>query len=253
MNRHASPIQVIPLTPIVKWLIFLTVGVWFFLQVIVEGFFKFPLTSYFSLRPDRILFEGFVWQVFTYIFLHSLQVTHILFNMLMLWFFGSELEQRWGSRFFLSYYLVCGVGAGILYVLGMALYALVSGHTIGLRVPVIGASGAIFGLLFAYGKIFGERIVHVFMVFPMKAKYFVMIMGVVEFLSMMTASQMGDEVAYLAHLGGLLTGFLYLWTWGHTQRFLWNRKMQQKHKGRNLRLVVDNEKNEKGAGPKYWN
>lgn len=256
MNR--SQMVVNPLSKGVKYLVIASVGVWLIGQVFIEALAKIPITPFLALRPDRVIFDFHVWQIFTYMFLHSIQITHIFFNMLMLWFFGSELEMRWGTRFFLTYYFVCGIGAGLLYVLCIALFALATGHNLGLRVPVIGASGAVFGLLLAYGMIFGERIIHVFMVFPMKAKHFVILMGAVEFVSMITASQMGDEVAYLAHLGGIVTGFVFLRSWKFWQSYTWNRKVQNKHKGRNLKLVVDNQidqnkKNSDKDNPRYWN
>ncbi len=248
MNRGVSFVTA-PMTPVVKWLLIINVAVWFVFQVIMEGFLRIPFTSLFGLFPGKVLFEFQIWQVFSYMFLHSLQVTHILFNMLMLWFFGAELEQRWGSKFFLFYYLVCGVGAGILYCLGVWIYALSSGSQMAMVIPVVGASGAIFGLLLAQGMIFGERIVYFFMLFPMKTKWFVTIMGVVQLASLMTSSVSGSETSYLSHLGGLVTGFICLKfkDWQNTSEL----RKKSKSKGRNLRLVVDNEKSEKP--PKYWN
>jgi membrane associated rhomboid family serine protease len=249
-----QPSMMVPLTPAVKRILFVTVGFWFFGQVVIEKFIGVPLSPWLALYPNKVVFDFYVWQFGTYMFLHTMQITHILFNMLLLWFIGSELEQRWGAKFFLIYYFVCGVGAAVLYTFGMVIYAAASGHQTGLYVPVIGASGAVFGLLLAYGIIFGERVIHFFMVFPMKAKYFVLIMGLIEFASMVTASVGGSEVAYLAHLGGLATGYIFLVSYTRWQRFRWNQKSQQKHKGRNLKLVVDNEKPETPPdGPKYWN
>jgi membrane associated rhomboid family serine protease len=251
MNGRQS--QMVPLTPAVKWIVIATVGIWFVGQVLLETFLRVPLSPWLALYPHKVIFNFFGWQLVTYMFLHTLQITHILFNMLLLWFMGSELEQRWGSRFFVTYYFVCGVGAAVIYTVGMAIYAAVSGHQTGLYVPVIGASGAVFGLLLAYGMIFGERVVYFFMIFPMKAKYFVLIMGLVEFASMITASIEGSEVAYLAHLGGIASGYLFLKSYTRLQRHRWSQKAQQKHKGRNLKLVVDNDKTNPPDGPKYWN
>lgn len=249
----SQPSMMVPLTPAVKKLLFITVGVWFFGQVLLETFLKLPLSPWFALYPHKVIFNFYGWQLFSYMFLHTLQITHILFNMLLLWFIGSELEQRWGTKFFTIYYFACGVGAALIYTIGMGIYAAATGQQAGLYVPVIGASGAIFGLLLAYGILFGERIIYFFMVFPMKAKYFVMIMGVVEFASMVTNSIEGSEVAYLAHLGGLASGYIFLVSYTRWKQVKWNQKAQQKHKGRNLKLVVDNEKDKPPDGPKYWN
>lgn len=248
MNRGVT-IQTAPLTPVVKWLLIINVAVWFIFQVIMEGFLRIPFTSIFGLFPGKVLYDFQIWQLFSYMFLHSMQVTHILFNMLMLWFFGAELEQRWGSKFFLIYYFTSGIGAAILYCLGVWGYALATGSQMGLIVPVIGASGAVFGLLLAQGIIFGERIVYFFMLFPMKTRYFVALMGLVQLASMMTSGVSGGEVAYLAHLGGLVSGFICLNVKALMDRSNWKRR-SSKSKGRNLRLVVNNEKNEKP--PKYW-
>jgi membrane associated rhomboid family serine protease len=159
--------QSIPLTPSVKKLLILNLVIWLLGQVILEGYFlQTPwISTTLSLVPERILFAGSVWQLLSYMFLHTSQITHILFNMLTLWFFGGELEQKWGSRFFLLYYLGCGFGAGLIYVFGSALSTLVFNLSVlNLTIPVQGASGAIFGLLLAYGMIFGDRIVHFFMI-----------------------------------------------------------------------------------------
>jgi len=168
--------------------------------------------------------------------------------MLMLWWLGSELEQRWGSRFFLIYYMVCGVGAGILYTLVMGAYYLITNDGIPLFSPVVGASGAIYGLFLAYGMVFGERIIYFFMVIPMKAKYFVMILGAIELLTLLSTG-FSSEVANLAHIGGALVGFVFLYYWINFkgQRL---RKKTTKH-GRKLKLVVDNDN--PPQEPKYWN
>lgn len=252
MNRGVS-FQTAPVTPMVKWLLLANVGVWFLVQVIGEGFLKLPIMSFFALYPGKVLFKFEIWQLFSYMFLHSMQITHILFNMLMLWFFGAELEQKWGSKFFLIYYLFSGVGAGVLYCLGVWGYALVTGSSTGLIVPVVGASGAIFGLLLAQGILFGDRIVYFFMLFPMKVRYFVALMGFVQIASMMTSSVSGGEVAYLAHLGGIVAGYICLKLKDFNDRRKMDRRRQTKSKGRNLRLVVDNEKSSSDKPPKYWN
>lgn len=248
--------RTLPFTPVVKRLVIVNVAVWFIGQLLLERFVLHTdaLTRNFSLVPSDVLFHGAVWQLASYMFLHASEVTHILFNMLMLWFFGAELEQRWGSRFFLAYYLISGIGAAVIYVTGTALAAaLWNVGTASLLIPVQGASGAIFGLLLAYGILLGERQIYFMMVFPMKARYFVMIMGFVELVSLMQTQGRGSEVAYLAHLGGVVSGYVFLKGWGWYQRTRWNRKLNQKHKGRNLRLVVDNEKDKDKEGPRYWN
>jgi membrane associated rhomboid family serine protease len=251
MNRNQGQMS-LSITSGVKWLIIANVAIWFGCQVILEQFLGVGFSRWFALYPGKVLYDFSVWQLFSYMFLHTRQVSHIFFNMLMLWFLGVELENRWGRRFFLSYYVITGIGAGLIYCIGTWIYFLIKPGAHVLVVPVMGASGAIFGLLLAYGILFGERVIHVFGVIPMKAKFFVMIMGFVELASLLTSDVNGGDVAYLAHLGGLASGYLTLIGWTRLQQFLWARKAKKKN--RNLRLVVDNDKSTKtGEGPKYWN
>jgi membrane associated rhomboid family serine protease len=233
----------------VKWIVILTVGVWLFGQIGLENYAGVPFNRFFALYPAKVLYDFAVWQPLTYIFLHTFQVSHIFFNMLMLWFIGTELEQRWGSRFFVIYYLLTGVGAGLIYCLGVWLYFLFHSGAQVLVIPVVGASGAVFGLLLAYGIIFGERVIYAMGVFPMKAKFFVLIMGFVELASLLTSDVNGGDVAYLAHLGGIASGYIVLQGKARYDRWQWSQKAKKKN--RNLKLVVDNEK--PSPTPKYWN
>lgn len=240
------------ISPVVKWIIIVNVTVWLGFQILLEQYGGIAFSRWFALYPAKVLYYFFLWQPFTYMFLHTTQVTHIFFNMLMLWFLGTELENRWGKKFFLSYYILTGAGAAFFYCLGTWIYFLIKPGTNSLVIPVMGASGAIFGLLLAYGILFGERVIYAMGVFPIKAKFFVLIMGLIEVASLLTSDVNGGDVAYLAHLGGLLSGYLVLVGWTRLQQYQWNRKA--KRKSGNLRLVVDNEKAPKtGEGPKYWN
>lgn len=242
-----------PLTKIVKILLITNITIWVGLVLVVQGIFMDQnlISHWFGLVPGAVLTNFWIWQPFTYMFLHSSDIFHVVFNMLILWSFGSDLEQRWGSRFFLAYYLVSGVGAALVWLVGSIIYAFSSGDTGILGVPVVGASGAVFGLILAYGLLFGERVIYFMMIFPMRAKYFALIAGGIELVTLLSAG-MGSRVANLAHLGGILCGFLFLmfWTrWRHRKV----RKTTQRH-GRKLKLVVDNERNgSKKDGPRYWN
>lgn len=250
MSYNKSVSMNFSITPTVKWLMIINGVIWFFGQIILEKFVGVPLSSFAALYPAKVIFDFNIWQLFTYMFLHTYNASHIVFNMLMLWFLGVSLEERWGRRFFLSYYLGTGVGAAIFYCIGNWIYYWFRpGETMGLVVPVMGASGAVFGLLLAYGKIFGDRTIYAFMVFPMKAKYFVMLLGAIEFSNLLTSDVSGGDVAYLAHLGGLASGFIMLWIIGRWQRVKWNQKLKKRTTG--LKLVVDNEKDKKE--PRYWN
>ena len=246
--------MMVPVTPVVRWLIGISVGCWLILQVIVEGYVlgSRDITWTMGLVPHNLLSKFYVWELFTYMFLHSQNVFHIVFNMLLLWWLGSELEQRWGSRFFLLYYLVSGVGAGIIYGAVVLIHGVIAGPSAVWTTPVVGASGAIFGLMLAYGIIFGERIVYFMMVFPMRAKWFVTILGAVEVVTLLNNGIGGGDVANLAHLGGLASGFLFLQVYTRFQQRRWRK--QTDRRGRGLKLVVNNDKkDEKGGGPKYWN
>ena len=166
--------------------------------------YSWGLTWTFGLQPAAVVGALRVWQLATYMFLHS-GVFHILFNMLALWMFGAELERRWGTRYFLKFYFVTGIGAGILTVLiSMLPFGFASQLY---RSNIIGASGAVYGLLLAYALNFPDRPIYMYMVFPIPAKYFVLIMGLLAFYSSV-AEQSG--IANATHLGGLLVAYLFL-------------------------------------------
>ncbi len=157
-----------------------------------------------GLRPEAVIESFAVWQLVVYMFVHA-GVSHIFFNMLMLYFVGVELEQTWGTKYFAKYYFACGIGAGLTQVLlGILPFAFADQFY---RVPTVGASGAIYGLLLAYALYFPTRMFLVFFVFPIQARYFVMILG-----GMALLFSFGPQsgVANTAHLGGLVTGYLYL-------------------------------------------
>ena len=241
-----TPSMTAPLTPIVKKLIIINVMIWFLFVVIFKSF---GLVDMFSLVPYKVFLEWNVWRPFTYMFLHGSGIFHIVFNMLMLWWLGAELEMRWGGKFFLIYYLVCGVGAALIYTLGMVIYYLFTSNVVPLGVPVVGASGAVYGLMLAYGMIFGDRVMYFMMMIPMKAKYMIMILGGIEFMTLMSAG-VNNQVANLAHLGGLITGFLFLVFWSDFKKRLKTGKKRGSKRGK-LKLVVDND--DKSSSPKYWN
>ncbi|HHW4681285.1 MAG TPA: rhomboid family intramembrane serine protease [Xylella taiwanensis] len=143
------------------------------------------------------------WQLLTYGFLHG-GFEHLFFNMLAVFMFGAPLEQTWGEKRFLTYYLVCVAGAGVCQLL--VSWLLDSGA------PVLGASGGVFGLLMAYGMLFpNQRILLLFPPIPMKARTFVFLFGFIELLMGITGSQ--PNVAHFVHLGGMLFGWLLIRYW----------------------------------------
>jgi membrane associated rhomboid family serine protease len=186
-----------PISPAVKALIWTNVGV-FVISYLVQG-----LTFYLGLRPDAVFHHFALWQPLTYMFLHA-GIWHILFNMLALWMFGVELERLWGTAFFVKFYFVTGVGAAVTtLLLSLVPLGLVSPAS-----TTVGASGAIFGLLLAYGLYFPRRPIYMYLLFPVPAKYFVMIVGAIALLLSVTGA--GGGIANVAHLGGMLFGYGYL-------------------------------------------
>ena len=205
MRRYPSPSTFSysfgpgPVTPAIKALIAANVAA--FLLAFVAP----DITLWLGLRPADVFGSLAIWQPVTYLFLHG-GFFHILFNMLALWMFGVELERMWGSRFFTRYYFITGVGAAattlVLSVMPVPFadrlyYSL-----------TIGASGAVYGVLLAYGLYFPNRPIYMYFIFPVPAKYFVMIIGGISFLSSVGGA--GGGVAHTAHLGGLVVGYMYL-------------------------------------------
>jgi membrane associated rhomboid family serine protease len=189
-----------------KWLLITNVSIFvitFFLQATdLRDFF-----DHFALVPSLVVTAYAIWQPFTYMFIHSTgDFFHILWNMLVLWMFGAELERLWGTRRFLYYYFACGVGAAICVILCAYAFS-------GVNTRTIGASGAIMGILLAYALLFPDRVILFGFLIPIKVKYFVMIIGAITFMQsfMVTVGGMrGGSVAVVCHLGGLLTGFLLM-------------------------------------------
>lgn len=205
MPRHPSLSTVAysfgpgPITPAVRMLLYINIGMYVLTLV-------FPrIVSWLGLIPQQVIEEYWFWQPVTYMFLHAKTPTHILFNMLILWMFGVELERMWKTRFFVKYYFVTGVGAGVLSVLVSLLPFAATSATY--EANIIGASGALYGLLLAFALYFPNRPILMFLFFPVPAKYFVMILGAIAFLTSIEGS---GTVAATTHLGGLLVGYLYL-------------------------------------------
>ena len=219
--RYVSHIYNFNITSFVKAIIIANGCVWFFLVVVLQGLFldKNYVFYFLGLTPEKVFSHFWLWQIFTYFFVHAKGFFHIFFNMFALWMFGSELERLWGSWFFLAYYVVCGAGAGLIYLLCLSIgISFFGANPAVLATPMVGASGAIFGILFAYGLIFGERIVYFMMIFPIKARHFTLLIGFVEFVSLIN-SGIGSSISHLAHLSGFVSGFLFLQIWKAVQNF----------------------------------
>ena len=151
----------------------------------------------FGLVPSFVWQNFKIWQPFTYLFLHG-GATHLLLNMFVLWMFGRELEEIWGKKQFFVYYFITGIGAGLITTL-FSLYSIV---------PIVGASGAIYGLLLAYGVMYPERKVYVYFLFPVKIKYFVAVLAGLSFFASLSPGQ--SVISHLTHLSGMIIGYIYL-------------------------------------------
>jgi len=190
-----------PVTPVVKRLMIIN-AVIFILQYAAHQFQPFALSEIFGLSHIGFAQEFKIWQIFTYMFLHG-GLFHLLFNLLALWMFAGELEELWGSTRFLKYYLYTGTGAGICIAL--------MNFLLQSRGITIGASGAIYAILLAYGMTWPNREVLLFLVVPVKMKYLVIGYGAIElYATFVSASGQGDNISHIAHLGGLIFGFIII-------------------------------------------
>jgi membrane associated rhomboid family serine protease len=211
------------LTPIVKKLLIANVAV-FVASFLGAALGLGSVFQMLMLTPRSVTQTFAIWQLVTYMFLHA-GFWHILFNMFGLWMFGGELERTWGSRRFLNYYFLTGIGAGLTIVL--------LGPSS--PIPTVGASGAIYGILLAYGVLFPDRIIMVpiffFFFVPIPAKYLVMILGGIAFLSALSSP--GDLVSHTGHLGGMVVGLMYLrgrpyWFETRNRYYRWRRQRLQR-------------------------
>ena len=184
--------------PGVKWLLISNTVV-FLLYFLGGPAVRGNATVLLALSAEAAVRNFMVWQLFTYMFLHG-GITHLLFNMLTLWMFGSMLERDWGTRRFLKYYFFCGIAAGVCVLIVNILIG-------DWGTPTIGASGAIFGLLLAFGVMYPNQTVLMNFLFPIKAKYMVMIYGAIELLLTFGPN---TGVSTVAHLGGMVFGYIYL-------------------------------------------
>ena len=199
------------LTPAIKTLLIANTAV-FLVQVLVHLFVGPEATARlnrtFGLVPYRVALHFWLWQPFTYLFLHDVHsVWHLLFNMLFLWMFGRDLEHAWGRSRFYTYYFVAGVGAGCINVL-MKMILNFAGAARS-DIPTIGASGAIYGILLANAVLFPDRQIWL-IPFPVTIPMRVYVVGAAAIQFFGTLGAGGDNVSHVTHLGGMLVGYLYL-------------------------------------------
>ncbi|MBI3550164.1 MAG: rhomboid family intramembrane serine protease [Elusimicrobia bacterium] len=154
----------------------------------------------FGLVPAHVVKDRWVWQPITYLFIHG-SGWHLFWNLLSIWMFALPVEGQWGAKEFLKYYFICGIGAGLVSVA-------IQPHS---PVPIIGASGAIFGLLVAFAMMFPDAVLYLYFFFPIKARDMAILYGVIEFFAGTASTTPG--VARFTHLAGMLIGFVYLRYW----------------------------------------
>jgi membrane associated rhomboid family serine protease len=221
--------QVLP--PVIKNLIIINVIV-FLLQITMDKGGSHFMENYFALHDIRSDFFK-PHQVVTYMFLHG-GFWHIFWNMLILWMFGSILENYWGPKRFLTFYIVCGIGAAILHLIvlyheltpywqELSSYSIHEqmGYREAFNAPIntatLGASGAIFGCMVAFGLLFPNSLIYIYALIPVKAKWAVLAYVIYE-LFLGVQNNAGDNVAHWAHLGGGLVGLLLVFYWRRTDR-----------------------------------
>ncbi len=191
-----EPMNYRRLPPALKSLIIANVVVFIVATLVGNSFFDL-----FGLVPHRVLADRWVWQPISYLFVHG-SIMHLLLNLFALWMFGVPVEAQWGPRDFLKYYFICGLGAAAGSII-------LSPHSMS---PVIGASGAIYGLLVAFAMLYPDAVVYLYFLIPVKAAHVAILFGLVEFFAGATNATPG--IARFAHLGGMITGYLYLrWWW----------------------------------------
>jgi len=191
----------------IKWLIIANISVY-----IIQMFLGRNFLLTFGLVPVRVVRNLWLWQIFTHMFVHG-GLFHLLINLFVLWMLGKPIEEEWGTSSFLKYYFTCGVGASIFVLL----------TSLNSRIPIVGASGAIYGILVAFAMLYPDSIIYLYFLFPIKAKHFAILIGVVAFLSGLSGGK--SNIGDFGHLGGLLVGYVYLkfplWKYRfHSERLL---------------------------------
>jgi len=186
------------LPPAIKNIIFINVVV--FLMQLISPSLGYALRSNFALVPQEVLHQFKIWQLVTWLFLHA-GFMHMAFNMFALWMFGAELEREWGSKEFLKFYFITGIGSGIIVTLFS-------------NYPTIGASGAVFGIMVAFAMRFPDAMM--IFPFPIKVKYYVMGLAAFEFIS--TVGDTQGVISHIAHIGGAAIAYVYLRYWNQFYR-----------------------------------
>jgi membrane associated rhomboid family serine protease len=236
---HSSPhmrLQFPRITPVVKWLLIINIAAF------LAGFFipriEYIQYEYFSVYPKDIKTSMQLWRYITYQFLHG-SLGHIFVNMFVLYFFGTMLEKMWGSKKFLTFYLICGMTGGIFY----PVLAHIGWLDIG---TLVGASGAILGMLAAAAILFPKMVVYIYGVLPMKMYVLAIIIMIMSLLPVLRPSATNNAGGEAAHLGGMFAGAVYILSekWRHKVKMnvhknMWQKKQKKMTDHRSLQLEVD--------------
>jgi membrane associated rhomboid family serine protease len=191
-----EPIDFRTMPAAIKALIIANAAMFLLGQLVGDSFYQL-----FGLVPRRVLQDRWLWQLFTYLFIHG-GFMHLLFNLFALWMFGMPVDSQWGGKEFIKYYLLCGLGAAAASIA-------LAPHS---GVPIIGASGPVYGLLVAFAMLYPEAVVYLYFFVPISAKHMAILFGLIEFFAGASGSTPG--IARFAHLGGMVTGYLYIrWWW----------------------------------------
>jgi membrane associated rhomboid family serine protease len=234
------------LTAAVKALLIINSAI-FLLQWSADFFYSGQILSakfsdIFGINHQGFILNHYFWQTFTYMFLHGGWL-HIIFNLLTLWMFGSELEMTWGSRKFIIYYLISGIGAGLC--IALLNYYMYTQNPDTREITTIGASGAIYALLLAYGLLWPNREVLLYFLFPIKIKYLLIVFGLIEFFGTLSSLKgPSSSISHIGHIGGLITGFILFMLWKRKTRktewfftrFFKRRRFKQKQKEIDIRI-----------------
>jgi len=199
-------------------------GIFFLVQMFAGQNIESMMIYFLGLRPAAVIHNGYIWQLVTYMFPHG-DGFHFFFNMYAVMLFGMSVEQTWGSKKFLGYYFFTGIGAGIsIFIIN---YFIIGGYAA--VNPTIGASGAVFGLLLAFGILFPDAQLLLFFVLPIRAKYLVVLYGGIE-LYLMISSGGGGGISHVGHLGGILFGGIYFLVFGKGRQGIKARRFKEKLK-----------------------
>lgn len=207
-GRFSSGLMRPRISSVVKTIVLACVAVYVLqlvtLRIVALAGRDLDVTGLLALWPAKVIHQGFLWQIFTYMWLHDPRtIWHLLFNMLVLWMIGGAVEARLGRRQFWLFYIVCGLVAGVC---ALAASLLAAGGIEGAR-PIVGASGSIFGVMAAFALMYPDAVLLLMFIIPVRARTAVLVLAGIQLLMLL---QMGSAITAVAHLSGMVAGYLML-------------------------------------------